>query len=276
MTKKVFIMQLVQRISSFFPALKKEIKIAHLRTSPQQFIYDNIKFSLPFSLGLTVLFFFIVDKADLPLILLPIAFIFLFIFVFYFGFMKLRARIIKRQKEIDREVLFAGQYLLIKLYSGRPLLNALIETSRSYGVASKYIREIVNDINTGNSLEMALENAMTYSPSERFRKILFHINNALRLGIDTTKPLSAVLEEIMREEELEIQKYGKKLNTIIIFYMLTAIVIPSIGMTIFIVISSFINFTLSLNHFLVVLGFIALIQMLFISIFKSARPYVNL
>jgi len=276
MTKKVFIMQLVQRISSFFPALKKEIKIAHLRTSPQQFIYDNIKFSLLFSLGLTVLFFFIVDKADLPLILLPVAFLFLFIFMFYFGFLKLRARIIKRQKEIDREVLFAGQYLLIKLYSGRPLLNALIETSKSYGVASKYIREIVNDINTGNSLEMALENAMTYSPSERFRKILFHINNALRLGIDTTKPLSAVLEEIMREEELEIQKYGKKLNTVIIFYMLTAIVIPSIGMTIFIVISSFINFTLSLNHFLVVLGFIALIQMLFISVFKSIRPYVNL
>ena len=276
MTKKVFILQLVQRISSFFPALKKEIKIAHLRTSPQQFIYDNIKFSLLFSLGLTVLFFFIVDKADLPLILLPVAFLFLFIFMFYFGFLKLRARIIKRQKEIDREVLFAGQYLLIKLYSGRPLLNALIETSKSYGVASKYIREIVNDINTGNSLEMALENAMTYSPSERFRKILFHINNALRLGIDTTKPLSAVLEEIMREEELEIQKYGKKLNTVIIFYMLTAIVIPSIGMTIFIVISSFINFTLSLNHFLVVLGFIALIQMLFISVFKSIRPYVNL
>ena len=84
MTKKVFIMQLVQRISSFFPALKKEIKIAHLRTSPQQFIYDNIKFSLLFSLGLTVLFFFIVDKADLPLILLPVAFLFLFIFMFYF------------------------------------------------------------------------------------------------------------------------------------------------------------------------------------------------
>lgn len=276
MTKRVFIMQLVQRISSFFPALKKEIKIAHLRTSPQQFIYDNIKFSLSFSLGLTVLFFFIVDKADLPLILLPIAFISLFIFMFYFGFMKLRARIIKRQKEIDREVLFAGQYLLIKLYSGRPLLNALIETSKSYGVASKYMREIVNDINTGNSLEMALENAMTYSPSERFRRILFHINNALRLGIDITKPLNSVLDEIMREEELEIQKYGKKLNTIVIFYMLTAIVIPSIGMTIFIVISSFINFTLSLNDFLVVLGFIAVIQMFFISIFKGVRPYVNL
>src|SRR3990167_5649148 len=78
MTKKVFILQLAQRISSFFPALKKEIKIAHLKTSPQQFIYDNIKFSLPFSLGLTVLFFFIVDKANLPIVLLHIAFLFLF------------------------------------------------------------------------------------------------------------------------------------------------------------------------------------------------------
>jgi pilus assembly protein TadC len=276
MTKNVFILKLAQWISSFFPNLKKDIRIAHLKTSPQQFIQENLKFSFPFSIGLSVLFFFIVDKAELPLIILPFAFLLFFVFIFYFGFLKLKTRIIKRQKEIDREVLFAGQYLLVKLYSGRPLLNSLIETSKSYGVASKYIGEIVNDINTGSSLESALESAMTYSPSERFRKILFHINNALKLGIDVTRPLSAVLEEIMQEEELEIQKYGKKLNTIIIFYMLAAIVIPSIGMTIFIVISSFINLDLGFVQFSMVLTFIIIVQLLFISVFKSARPAVNL
>ena len=193
-----------------------------------------------------------------------------------FGFLKLKARTIRRQKEIDREVLFAGQYLLIKLYSGKPLLNALVETSRSYGVASKYMGEIVNEIDTGSSLEKALENAMSYSPSEKFRKILFHVNNALRLGIDITVPLSNVLEEITREQELEIKTYGKKLNTIIIFYMLAAVVIPSIGMTIFIVLSSFINFRIGLTTFVVALGLIVLIQLIFLSVFKSVRPTVNL
>jgi pilus assembly protein TadC len=273
---KIAIRKLVQRISSFFPKLKKQIRIAHIKTTPQEFIYKNLKFSLPFSLGLTILFFFIADKAELPLILIPIAFVVLFFLVFHFQFLKLKAKIIQRQKEIDREVLFAGQYLLIKLYSGRPLLNALIDTSKSYGVASKYLKEIVNDIGTGSSLEKALENAMTYSPSEKFRKILFHVNNALKLGIDVTKPLSAVLDEITTEQDIEIKRYGKKLNTIIIFYMLAAVVMPSIGMTIFIVLSSFINFTINTSHFLIVIGFIILIQFLFISVFKTIRPTVNL
>lgn len=273
---KIAISKLTQRISSFFPGLKKEIRIAHIQTTPQEFIHNNLKFSLPFSLGLTVLLFFIVDKAGLSLWLLMPAFLITFFLVFYFAFLKLKAKIIQRQKEIDKEVLFAGQYLLIKLYSGKPLLNALIDISKSYGVASKYIMEVVNDINTGSSLEKALENAMIYSPSERFRKILFHVNNALKLGIDVTKPLKSVLDEIRKEQDIEIKRYGKKLNTIVIFYMLAAVVIPSIGMTLFIVLSSFINFAVSLNHFLIAIGFIVIIQFTFISIFKTVRPTVNL
>ena len=117
---------------------------------------------------------------------------------------------------------------------------------------------------------------MIYSPSEKFGKILFHVNNSLRLGIDVAPPLNAVLEEITREQEIEIKRYGKKLNTLVIFYMLGAIVIPSIGMTIFIVLSSFINFSITASHFLAALFFIIIIELLFISLFKSIRPTVNL
>lgn len=268
--------RLVNRTSSFYPHLKRDIRIAHLKTSPNEFILKNFRFSLPFSLGITILFFFVADKLGLPLILLPLFFIITFALVFNFGFLKVRGTIIKRQKEIDREVLFAGQYLLIKLYSGKPLLNALIDTTKSYGVASKYIKEIVDDIDTGSTIEQALENAIIYSPSEKFRKILFHVNNALRLGIDVTQPLNAVLEEIAREQETEIKRYGKKLNTIVVFYMLGAIVAPSIGMTVFIVLASFISFSVTITHFLVALFFIILIELLFMSVFKSIRPTVNL
>ncbi len=273
---KLILNKIVRWISSFYPHLKKELRIAHLQETPQEFVYSQLKFSLSFSFGLTLLFFFVADKAGILLVLIPIAFIVIFFTVFNFAFFKLKGIIIQRQKEIDREVLFAGQYLLIKLYSGKPLLNALIDTTKSYGVASKYIKEIVDDVDTGSSIEKALQNAMIYSPSEKFRKILFHINNALRLGIDVTKPLSAVLGEITREQETEIKRYGKKLNTLVIFYMLAAIVMPSIGMTIFIVISSFISFTISISHFLIAIFFIVIMEFLFISLFKTIRPTINL
>jgi pilus assembly protein TadC len=273
---KKAISKLAHRISSLYPHLKKDLKIANVHLTPQEFILKNLKFAMPFSLGLAVLSFFVMDKAGLPLILLVPAFILFFFLTFNFAFLKLKGRIVRRRKEIDMEVLFAGQYLLIKLYSGKPLLNALIDTTKSYGVASKYIKEIVYDIDMGSTIEDALTSATYYSPSEKLRKILFHINDALKLGIDVTKPLSAVLADITKEQEIEIKRYGKKLNTIVIFYMLAAIVVPSIGMTIFIVVSSFISLSIGLSHFFAVAFFLVVIEFLFISVFKSIRPTVNL
>ena len=105
---------------------------------------------------------------------------------------------------------------------------------------------------------------------------MFQINNALQLGIDVTRPLESVLEEITKEDELEIKKYGKKLNTLIIFYMLAAVIMPSLGTAMFVVISSFINFTIGLKELMVFIFFIVVLQFIFITIFKSVRPMVEL
>ena len=117
---------------------------------------------------------------------------------------------------------------------------------------------------------------MLYSPSEKLKKILFQINNALKLGIDVTKPLESVIQEIEDEQEIEVKKYSKKLNSLVIFYMLLAIVLPSIGMVILIVISSFINLSITMGTMSIILSFIAFIQIIFISMFGSIRPNVDL
>ena len=225
---------------------------------------------------MTILSFFVLDKAGLPKFLLIIIFIGLFYFFFKFSFIKVKGKIQARKKKIDKEVLFVGTYLLIKLYAGRPLLIALTETSKSRGIVAKFIKEIVDDINTGSPIEKALENALLYSPSEKLKKILFQINNALKLGIDVTKPLESVIQEIEDEQEIEVKKYSKKLNSLVIFYMLLAIVLPSIGMVILIVISSFINLSITMGTMSIILSFIAFIQIIFISMFGSIRPNVDL
>ncbi len=266
----------VNRVALFFPTLKSELRIAHIPYSPVEYINKNLKFTVVSAVAFTIPFFFVLQKAKLSQFLLFPIFVVLLILLFGYSLLTVKAQIKKREREINKEVLFIGRHLLVKLYSGRPLLNALIEISTSRGVASKYIAEIVDDIETGNTIEDALKNAMVYSPSEKLRKILFHINNALQLGIDVTKPLESVLEEITREEELEINKYGKKLNTLVIFYMLAAVIVPSLGVAMFIVISSFISFPIGLKGLLVVVFFIVILQFIFITLFKSIRPMVNL
>ena len=264
------------RIAMFFPMLKRDLRIAHMSHTPITYVSKNLKASLLYAFLFTVLFFFVIQKADLSYYLLIPIFMILFIILFEFSIISIRSKIRKREKEIDREVLFVGRYLLVKIYSGRPLLNALIETSESRGIAPKYIKEIVDDIGTGSTIEEALKNAMIYSPSDKFRKIMFHVNNALELGIDVTHPLESVLEEITKEEELEINKYGKKLNTLVIFYMLLAVIMPSLGVAIFIVISSFIHLPITLSSLLVMIFFMIIIEFIFITLFKAVRPVVNL
>lgn len=266
----------VNRISSFFPKLKTELKIAHLPYTPTQYVNKSLKVTALYALLFTILFFFVLQKAKLSIALLIPIFLALFILLFEYSLLTLRAKIRKRERDVNKEVLFVGRYLLVKLYSGRPLLNAMIETAEGRGVASKYIKEIVDDIGTGSTIEDALNSAMIYSPSDKLRKILFHINNALQLGIDVTKPLESVLEEITREEELEIKKYGKKLNTLVIFYMLGAVILPSLGVALFIVISSFVNLSIGLNDLLVFILFLVILQFIFIALFRSIRPMVNL
>ncbi|MBI2657056.1 type II secretion system F family protein [Candidatus Woesearchaeota archaeon] len=266
----------VNRIVSYFPALKSELRIAHLPYTPTQYVSKNLKTTALYSFLFTALFFFVLQKAKLSFLLLIPIFAILCILIFEYSLIRVKAKIRQREREINKEVLFVGRYLLVKLYSGRPLLNALIETAGGRGIAAKYIKEIVDDIDTGNTIEEALNNAMIYSPSDKLRRVLFHVNNALQLGIDVTKPLESVLEEITREEEIEIKKYGKKLNTLVIFYMLAAVILPSLGVAMFIVVSSFINFPIDLKGLLIFVFFIVTLQFIFITLFKSVRPMVNL
>ncbi len=239
------------------------------------FVKKTLKLSAMFGLGAIILFFFIFEIAGISIMgiffLAPIC----IIGCFFFFMMTPKNIINKRKRELDKEVLFAGRFLLVKVNAGRPLLNALIEGSESYGVASKYFKEIVDDINLGTPIEQALDNAVKYSPSDKFRKILFQMNTALKVGIDVSIPLSNVIEEITEAQLTEIRRYGKKLNSLALFYMLLAIVMPSVGMAIFVVVGGLLGLPIDRNLFLVVIAALVLLQMLFISIFKATRLTVN-
>ena len=58
--------------------------------------------------------------------------------------------------------------------------------------------------------------------------------------------------------------------------MLAAVIIPSLGVAIFIVISSFINFPIGFGGMVVFIFFIVVLQFIFITLFKSIRPMVSL
>ncbi len=269
-------MSLSKELASRYPSLKRKLLVAHSTKTPEQFVERNLKLALSMGIPAALGLFMLLSAAGLPPVLLvgivPLVLFGLFQLFMHSADVEIR----KLAKEIDRDVLFAGRFLLIKLNSGKPLMNAIIDASNSYGVANKYFKEIVRDIELGTPLEEALEKASRYSASEKMRRILFQISNALKIGVDVTDYLEAILDEIAQDQLTEIQKYGKKLSSLTMFYMLFAVVVPSLGITMLITVVSLVNIQIDFSLFGVFLFALVVVELVFISIFKAIRPTVNI
>lgn len=262
-----------------FPSIKTNLKIAHYKKTPEQFVKRAFRLSLYASLSFTILAFFLfAKKVPVPtlLALMLILFSVSLVLMTLFIIQSPKSAIRKRQREIDKEVLFAGRYLLVKIESGTPLINTLEDASKSYGVSAKYFGEIVQDINTGVPLESALENARTYNSSEKFKRVLWQIVTALKTGSEVTGVLRSTLKSIAAEQSTEIKSYGKKLNSLMLFYMVVGCVAPSLGLTMLVIISGFLNLEFTNTVFYTILFFLSVVQAAFIIMVRSARPMVQL
>lgn len=259
-----------------FPGIKRKLRIAHLKDTPEKFVKKAFKSAMTLSMLLIVVAFFFLSSFGKSLLTLIYLFPAMFLLFFLFMTHTVDVHIRKRQKEIEKEILFAGRFILVKIESGEPFLNALIDASKSHGGAGKYFREIVDDINLGTPIEKALDNAIEYSPSENFRRILMQVNNSLKTGIDVADTLRSILKQITNEQIISIKEYGKKLNSLAMFYMLIGVVVPALGVTMFIVISSFFSIQIEFSYLLFAAFMLMFLQFLFISLFKSIRPMIDI
>ena len=258
------------------PRLVKDMKIAHIKKSPEEFVKQAFITSLmiAFAVGFIVMLFVIKYNKSKSLILIALVTVFMGSLLFILNIP--RGTIRKREREINKDILFAGRYLLVKLDAGMPLFNALIEISKSYGVGAKYFKEIVDEIQTGTPIEVALENAREYNASKKFKRILWQIITSLKTGIEVSDSLRETLRDITEQQIIEIKAYGRTLNSIMMFYMIIGVVMPSLGVALFTIFSSFLSLELTPGIMFALLFFLAFIQFAFIIFIKGTRPMVNL
>ncbi len=264
-----------QRISKAFPALKIKLKQAGIEDKPEDFIKKTFISAFYMTTGLIVFLFLVLAKLNvlkgIVFLLVPV----IFIVMFFYMIRLPDVRISKKEKEISKEIVFAGRFIIIELESGVPLYNAMLNVSKNYEVIGKYFKEMTDKIDLGTSMEDALNEAVEFIPSNDFRKILWQIINSIRTGSDVAKSLYSAMEQITKDQITEVNKYGKKLNPLAMFYMIVAVILPSLGITMLIILSSFIHFELSLTILLALAGFLGFVQFMFISMVKFSRPAIE-
>jgi len=271
MTKHFF-----RRIAHLFPTLKYELHRAGMHETTENFVKRAFMLALYSSFGFGLFFFLILSKTSISLWYVPLIMIGGLLLIFRFIIATPSAYIKKRGGQIDKEIIFTGRALIIQLDSGISLFNAMTSVAKGTGIIAEEFRTIVTKVKMGTHIEKALDEAVEETSSENLRRLIWQILNSLKTGSDVTEALSAVLEQISREQIIQVETYGRKLNPLAMFYMMIAVILPSLGITIGLILVSMVGVEIPMIILVSIALFMGFVQFMFISMVKNIRPPVEM
>ncbi|MFH1520878.1 MAG: type II secretion system F family protein [Candidatus Micrarchaeota archaeon] len=275
---------LSEMLASKFPDLKKKLKMADMADSPAEFMEKITKSTILISMGLVFIAYIVMlDSIAYDLQYKPVMAILMIIgpivilppLVFFYHTLYPDASIMRRQREMDYEIVFAGRHVLIAMKSGMPLFDTLVGASTGYGAVSKEFSKIVDKIVLGVPMTQAMREVVQYNPSKYFTRMLMQISNSVSSGSDVANSLESVLEQISKEQIISLKEYSQKLTPIVMFYMVFGIIVPSLGVVLATVILAAVSGGVKgLSSLLLVEVFllIAVVQFLFLGFVESSRP----
>ncbi len=282
--KKGLFTPIAEVLASRFIGLKKKLKLADMPDSPVEFLEKAVSSTLFISAGLLVLaYLFLFDslssnlRTDVPMFILMIVAPLVLIPVIIFNYLMLypEAARIRRQREMDYEIVFAGRHIVIALKSGMPLFDTFAGASTGYGAVSKEFSKIVDRVVLGVPVTQAIREVVQYNPSKYFTRMLMQVANAVSSGADVGDPLESVLDQISKEQLISLKEYSQRLTPLVMFYMVFGIIVPSLGVVLATVVFSAISggkFGFSSDILVIVFFMIALVQFLFLGFIESSRP----
>jgi len=195
--------EIFEQISRSIPGLGSKLTQAGIKDTAPRFIRKVAIVSLYYSLGINILLLFAFLKyktlALIILILFPMSFLILFGFFLRMPEVKIKSR----QREIDKELVYVGKFLLIELSAGVSLFDALLSIAQNFEAAGNFFKRLVDKIRMGTPIESALNESIDEAPSDNLKKILWQINNSLQTGSDIASSLNIVLDQISQEQLIQ-------------------------------------------------------------------------
>jgi len=275
---------LAEILSTHFPDLKKKLRLADMDDNPMDFLEKALISTIIASIALIFITYLLLLSSmqtaidsDLPMFLLMLIgpIIIMPIMMFIFFMLTPDSARIRREREMDYEVVFAGRHVVIALKSGMPLFDTFLGASKGYGACSKEFSRIVDQVVMGVPINQAIRDVVANNPSKYFTRLMMQMANAISSGADVGNSIESVLDQISKEQVISLKEYSSKLTPIVMFFMIFGIIVPSLGIVLATVVFSAIsggNFGFPKELLIIVFFMIALIQLLFLGIVESSRP----
>jgi len=256
-----------------FPSLKMSLYQANIELRPREYASLIVLTSVFYFVLMTPLIFWIgliAGRIDFFLPLFVGTVFSTFIFFYLIQYPNLVAA--RRMRVLESDLLSALQHMLIEIKSGVPLFNSMISISVDYGEISEEFKKMVKEINAGKSEMAALEESSRRNPSLYFRRTLWQLTNSIKAGSDIGNALEAIVHNLTQEQIIAIRKYGQELSPYTLIYMLIAIIMPTLGITFLIILSSFAGLEIPKLIFPLIIIALAVFQYFFMGVIKTKRP----
>jgi pilus assembly protein TadC len=215
-----------------------------------------------------------VIRQALMLATVPAFMSFFLFFVLHSMYPKIIAR--KIGEQIDKDLVFALKDMVLHVTSGVTLYDAFVEVSKAgYGFVSEEFGEVVVDVEKGSPFDESLEKLALRTESEFTKRITWQLVNAMRAGSSIENALVSFVDSLIQFQERQIKNYTAELNMFALMYLLFAVAIPSMGMTVLVIMSAFAGLGLNQYTFMVMIFVSIIIQVLMISLIEGRRPRIE-
>lgn len=263
---------LFKKIARSIPGIKGKLIQAGVLDEPEEYVKKTFFTAVMMGIGLAIVLFVFYPKIwfffAIAIFVSPV------LFMYFLKYVDIKIETLK--KRIDEEIVFAGRFLIIELSSGVPIHKAFENIHKNYNVVGMYFGEIVSKVYLGTNMEDAINEVLVITPSPTLQRILWQMLNSLKTGADVGPALNIVVDEIVREQQVSVKEYGKKLNPMAMFYMMISVIVPSLGTVMLVVLATFLGMNLGLTILMAIAGLIAFVQMMFLSIIKTSRPPISM
>ncbi|MEM7821525.1 MAG: type II secretion system F family protein [Candidatus Aenigmatarchaeota archaeon] len=183
----------------------------------------------------------------------------------------------RKNRDIERNLLFAIRHLFIQVRSGVSLFDSLVSVSKgNYGTISEEFSRCTKEIATGKEEIAALEELAFRNPNVAFKRVIWQIVNSLRAGGDIGNTLKIMAENLSEEQKVKIRKYGSRLSPMALMYLMFTVILPTLGITFLIIFSTFSGIQIPTTFFYLILFVIIVFQFMFIGMVKNSRPGVEI
>ncbi|MFC2154466.1 type II secretion system F family protein [Candidatus Altiarchaeota archaeon] len=274
-------------IGAMFPTLEWDLRKAGYNVNSVQYMSISIYLIMLAFIGGLIVFvvpaFAVVDEVVLPDGGINVEIMYALgmsvavsVLVFFYILYAPKVKISSRGRKIDKHLEYMLKDMQVQLTAGVPLFDTLVNISRGqYGECSNIADGVVQEVQSGKSVIEVLDDVGMWSPSDYLRKVLWQIVNAVRSGSDMVRALEAIAVDIRVEKENKIKAYGQELNLWGLIYLMAAVIVPSMGVTLLVILSSFIGGSvIDETMFWTIMVGLIIFQMVFISFVSSKRPEV--